>query len=261
MPDEEKARFFELSSVAPASETALFALAWFALVAGTVFALVQGSFFVAFALTVFWMLGGFFVRGSMERKPSSLTVGVDGFTVAGPSNERFVPWAEFLRFEETRQGTVAVTNDAWLPLGRVYSWNGVAARNRDTRVPMTIADLEEAAKHWRQERAKPRILQLLEGHDEAQWPAVLKKAAQSDFRTSGITQTHLVEDLLNPETPPVLREVLVKTLKFRIEEDVVEDALETFASERSEGPPLRDRKRRIVITPKPAPMLAAGIRG
>ncbi|MFK8003394.1 MAG: hypothetical protein AB8H86_27735 [Polyangiales bacterium] len=233
MPDEEKAQSFELAAFRPRFEAVLYALAW-ALPAGAVLFAMLNESYIAAPFFVAFYFSGFGLHIWTNRIRSTLTMGVDGFSIRRRGKERFVRWTDFVSFDKAPRGLIALTQDGWVPLGRtLVVWDKTIRRHREHKPRETLKLLEEAAKHWRQERAKPRILQLLEGHDEAQWPAVLKKAAQSDFRTSGITQMHLVEDLLNPETPPVLREVLVKTLKFRIEEDVVEDALETFASERS----------------------------
>ena len=163
-------------------------------------------------------------------------MGKDGFSIRRLWRERFVPWSEFEGFESTPRGIVAHTVGGRLPIGRarVVLDEGTKSPREQTQLD-TLGKLYSAARDWREERPKPRVLQLLDGHPQAAWPAVLSRAVDGDFRTSGITQTHLRDDLLNPDTPPALREVLAKTLKVRIEEDVVEDAIEVFASERSKN--------------------------
>lgn len=89
------------------------------------------------------------------------------------------------------------------------------------------------ADELRVDREVPRALPFVDGHNEKQWPELLERATQGDFRTNGITQTHLLEDLLNPDTPPALRELVAKTLKVRVEPTDLKNANEVFASERS----------------------------
>ncbi|MFT5356131.1 MAG: hypothetical protein ACI9KE_003354 [Polyangiales bacterium] len=233
MPGESKARSFVLAAFRPPFESMLYGLALTLPAAAALLATLDKSYFAPPLVAVGCSIGLWLNWLSSIR--STLTMGVDGFSVCRRAKERFVPWTDFVRFEKGPRGIVTLTSNGWVSLGRAHVISDKAMMQRDREYGMgeTLKQLEEAAKQWRQQRAKPRTLQLLEGHDERQWSTILEKAAQSDFRTSGITQSHLRDDLLNPETPPALRELLAKTLKVRIEEDVVEDTIEAFASERS----------------------------
>lgn len=174
-----------------------------------------------------------------NRAKVSLTMGADGVSILRFGRERFVRWADFQRFESTPRGIVAHTSEGSVPLGRALVVPGepraYVHQNKDRQLSQidTLNELEMAATHWRQERAKPRIVQLLEGHAESEWAAAVERAVQGDYRASGITQSNLLEDLLNPDTPPALRELLAKSLRVRVEETEVEEAIEVFASERS----------------------------
>lgn len=234
MPKDAKARSFVLAAFRPPFESALYALAWTLPAALGICALYYQPI-LALLLVNLGVFSGFGLQIWMDRIRPTLTMGVDGFSVRTTGKEWFVAWTDFVSFEKTPRGLMALTQDGWVPLGRTGITFDDARQKliREHKPRETLLELEEAAKYWRQETAKPRIMPLLEGHDKEQWSTILEKAAQSDFRTSGITQSHLRDDLLNPETPPALRELLAKTLKVRIEEDVVEDTIEAFASERS----------------------------
>lgn len=231
MPDESKARLFELSHFRPRFESLIYALAWglpacMATFHPLLIALMPCGGFLAFGLQI-----------CMDRVRPTLTMGADGFSIRSRAQERFVPWADFVCFEKAPRGIIALTRDGWVPLGRTGVTFDEARQRliREHKPHETLKQLEEAAQHWRQERAKPRTLRLLETHDEEQWPTILEKAAQSGFRTSGITQANLRDDLLSPNTPPPLRELLAETLKIRVEEDAIEETIETFASARSKA--------------------------
>lgn len=233
MPGKTKAQSFELAAFRPSFEAARYAILFAALAASAVFAMLSESY-VAVPLLLAFYFGGFGLQVWMDRVRPTLTMGADGFSIRSRAEERFVAWTDFVRFEKAPRGLIAITQDGWVPLGRTGVTFDEALKRLIREQPReTLKQLEEAAQHWRQERAKPRILHLFEAHDEAQWPTILEKAAQSDFRTSGITQSHLCDDLLNPDTPPGLRELLAKTLPIRVEESDVAEAIEAFASERS----------------------------
>lgn len=165
---------------------------------------------------------------AMGDRPST---GVDG--PPAPGNHlrkrwaiRAPPWPRTLRQLEGLPGNREHcaghhTKTGWVALGRQLS-------GTDEVEQLIIAEGE-----WRDEHAQPHLTALLHDHAEKDWPRILERAAQGDFCTSGITQTHLLEDLLNPNTPPAVRELLAKTLQIRVEQDEVEDALKVFASSRS----------------------------
>lgn len=156
-----------------------------------------------------------------------LRLGEDGISVQRFGRERFVPWKHFLSFEKTSRGILAETRQGSVQLGRPHP-------NHTHVGPIKIFQkLTELADELRVEREAPRALPFVDGHNEKQWPGLLERATQGDFRTNGITQTHLLEDLLNPDTPPALRELVAKSLSVRVEEADIENAIEVFASERS----------------------------
>ena len=156
-----------------------------------------------------------------------LRLGDDGISVRRFGREHFIPWKDFLSFEKSTRGILAKTRSGDVRLGRPHP------NHTHVGSVKIFQKLKALADELRVEREAPRALPFLEGHAEKQWPELLKRAAQGDFRKSGITQTHLLEDLLNPDTPPALRELVAKTLKVRVEDADLQQTIEVFASERS----------------------------
>lgn len=169
----------------------------------------------------------FVLQAVMNLARWRLRLGEDGVSVRRFGRESFIPWKQFLSFEKSRRGILAKTRRGDVQLGRPHP-------NHTHVGPIKIFEkLKVLAGELQVDRETPRSLPFLEGHDEAQWPELLERAAQGDFRTGGVTQSHLLEDLMNPDTPPALRELLAKSVKIRVEPADVEDAVEVFASERS----------------------------
>ena len=176
----------------------------------------------------------FFVRRS--EKHLLVTMGVDGFSMRQRKKARFVSWTDFSHFEVAKRGIVARTKD-----GSTVEMGGAGLRDGAQSIeqkfiqrPETVNALTNAAEEWQHERTRPRLSELLEGQAEDDWGRILERALDGDFRTNGITQSQLEEDLLHPDTPPPLRELLAKNLRVRVEEAAVEEAIEAFASERSQ---------------------------
>ena len=150
--------------------------------------------------------------------------GKDGLSIQRFTGEEFIPWARFEGFIETNRGIHAKTPDGDVPVGGI------------PRSPEESLGALRRAAELARERATPRlphVLTLIEGHDESRWPELLERAAAGDFRAKSITEMHLRDDLLNPNTPPALREVLANTLKIRVDVSETMDTIATLASERS----------------------------
>lgn len=148
-----------------------------------------------------------FVQLFLHRADWRLRLGTDGFCVRRLGREGFVPWSEFEGFHKTKRGLVAKTPRGFVRLGRP------ALGDHDA----TLTRIIEKAAEFNVAHEAPRVLPLLEGDPEERWPELLARALDGDFRTSAITQTHLVEDLLNPRTSPSLREALAKALHMRVD--------------------------------------------
>ncbi|MFK8003395.1 MAG: hypothetical protein AB8H86_27740 [Polyangiales bacterium] len=149
--------------------------------------------------------------------------GNDGLSIQRSTGEEFIPWTRFEGFIETNRGIHAKTPDGDVPIG------GIPRSPEES-----LGALSRAAELAQKRPPKlPHVLTLIEGHDESRWPELLERAAAGDFRTNSITEMHLRDDLLNPDTPPALREVLASTLKVRVDVGETIDAIATLASERS----------------------------
>lgn len=145
-------------------------------------------------------------------------LGQDGLSVLHDGREQFVPWNQFVGFVRNHRGIVAKTREGDVPLGCGTS---------------VMARLKTMTARLRSEREGPNVMSLLVDQDEEHWPLIIERAAQGDFRSHGITQAQLIEDLLNPATPPAMREALASGLRVRVPEADVQDTIKVLASERS----------------------------
>lgn len=207
----------------PRFETAFFFLVWCVPAAMLLGSTLVRSGFGFFVGILFSYAFPPFVQLLLHRNDWVLRLGDDGFCVRRLGREGFVPWSEFEGFHKTKRGLVAKTRHGLVRLGRSAPVDRSA----------TLKRINAKAAELNVERAAPRVLPLLDGHAEEHWSELLARAVDGELRTKGTTQTHLVEDLLNPRTSPALREALAKALQVRVDPARLKEA-SGFVSMRSQ---------------------------
>lgn len=204
----------------PRFETALFVLVWCVPVMVLAASVIRSSpLGVLIGLPTLHVFPAF-VQLFLHRNDWLVRFGDDGFCVRRLGREGFVPWNEFEGVQKTKRGLVAKTQRGLVRLGRSAPCDRGA----------TLSRLRAKAAELACEHEAPRASMLLAGHPEER-RELIEGMVERDFRTKSITQTHLIEDVLNPRTSPALREALADALQIRVDPKRLKEA--NFVSMRS----------------------------